>query len=609
MNAINGQLFDIKRVEVLRGPQGTLFGRNTTGGLVQYITNGATDEELNGYAEGTMGDYDQRAVEGAIGGSITDKWRGRLAGRWEENDGYVESVTPGIRDSNGANGYTIRASTEWDITEDLLADIRIGYAEDDDVPSGTYSINFATFDPNTGLGVDAPGRLTDGWKHASTLEGSYSREATNYLGTLTWSLSESTELVSITHYLDLEKRYLEDAGGGLFFFPYKTPTDFSNFAQELRVSGNEGRFRWQSGLYYLDMTTETDQSVQGVTILEGFGATTDSAIQTTSSKLDSSNWSVFGQGEYDLADQWTLIAGLRWSDDSKSIDLSQVYAEPDAGIAPSEVFNIGNVPIDDIDKIEYDDYAARLQLNYTIDNSNLLYGSWNRGIKGGNWSIDPLGVVALVDPANLKHQQEVLYSYELGIKSQNDWARLNSAVYYYDYNDYQAFSLLELTPQVTNSDADSWGGELELTVFPAEGLDLLLGVAYIDSSVDAVPDPFGGLNEAEFPNAPEWSINGLARYQWDMPGGTMAAQVDGVWNDQQYIEATNSQISEEDAYLVWNARLSYTTSDEAWELAGWVKNAGDEQYRLYNLDLGLLGISQEVYAPPRWYGGTVTYRF
>ncbi len=521
----------------------------------------------------------------------------------------MESVNPGIRDSNGANRYTVRGSTQWDATEDLLLDVRIAYSKDDDVPSGTYSINFATFDPNTGLGVNAPGRLTDGWKHASTLEGSYDRESTNYLGTLTWSLSESTELVSITHYLDLEKKYLEDAGGGLFFFPYTTPTDFTDFSQELRLSGSNEGVRWQTGLYYLDMTTKTNQSVQGVTILEGFGATTDSAIQTTNSKLDSSNWSVFGQGEYDFADHWTLIAGLCWSDDSKKIDLSQVYAESEAGIPPTEVFNIRDVAIKDIDKIEYDDYAARLQLNYTMDSGTLLYGSWNRGIKGGNWSIDPLGVVALTDPANLKHHQEVLYSYEVGFKTQNDWARLNADVYYYDYKDYQAFSLLELTPQVTNSDADSWGGELELTVFPTEGLDILLGVAYIDSSVDAVPDPFGGLNEAEFPNAPRWSINGLARYEWSMLGGTMAAQVDGVWNDEQYIEATNSQISKEDAYLVWNARLSYTTSDDAWEFAAWVKNAGDEQYRLYNLDLGLLGISQEVYAPPRWYGGTISYRF
>jgi iron complex outermembrane receptor protein len=609
MNAINSQLFDTKRVEVLRGPQGTLFGRNTTGGLVHYITNGATDEEFNGYVEGTVGDYDQSAVEGAVGGSLTDTLRGRLAGRWEENDGYVESVTPGIRDSVGANSYTVRGSIQGDATEDFLVDLRALYAKDDDVPSGTYSINFATFDPNTGLGVNAPGRLTDGWKHASTLEGGYDREASNYLATLTWRLDESTELVSISHYLDMDKDYLEDAGGGLFFFPYRTPTDFDNFSQELRLSGSSDRLRWQTGLYYLDMTTETNQSVQGVTILESFGATTDSAIQTTNSKVDSSNWSVFGQGEYDITDKWTLIAGLRWSDDSKKIDLAQVYAESGAGIPPTEVFNIQNVPIKDIDKIEYDDYAARLQLNYTMGNGTLLYGSWNRGIKGGNWSIDPLGVVSLVDPANLKHQQEVLYAYEVGFKTGSDWARLNADIYYYDYNDYQAFSLLELTPQVTNSDADSWGGELELTVFPAEGLDLLLGVAYIDSSVDAVPDPFGGLNEAEFPNAPKWSINGLARYQWDMFGGAMAAQVDGVWNDEQYIESTNSQISKEDAYLIWNARLSYTSGSEAWEIAAWVKNVGDEQYRLYNLDLGLLGISQEVYAPPRWYGGTITYRF
>jgi iron complex outermembrane receptor protein len=466
-----------------------------------------------------------------------------------------------------------------------------------------------TFDPNTGLGVEVPGRLTDGWEHASMLEGSYSREVANYLGTLTWSLSESTELVSITHYLDMEKQYLEDAGGGLFFFPYNNPTDFKDFSQELRLSGSQDRFRWQTGFYYLDMTTRTNQSVQGATILGGFGATTDSAMQTTNSKVDSTNWSVFAQGEYDLTDKWTLIAGLRWSDDSKKIDLFQVYAESGAGIPPTEVFNIKDVPINGIDKIEYSDYAARLQLNYTMDSGTLLYGSFNRGIKGGNWSIDPLGVVALVNPANLKHQEEVLYSYEVGFTKQNDWARLNADVYFYDYNDYQAFSLLELTPQVTNSDADSWGGEVELTVFPMEGLDLLLGAAYIDSSVDGVPDPFGGLNEAEFPNAPKLSINGLARYEWGMFGGTMAAQVDGVWNDEQFIEATNSQISRESSYLLWNARLSYTTGNDAWEFAAWVKNAGDEQYRLYNLDLGLLGISEEVYAPPRWYGVTVTYRF
>tara|TARA_R110002110_G_scaffold157570_1_gene354483 strand:+ start:31582 stop:33777 length:2196 start_codon:yes stop_codon:yes gene_type:complete len=610
MNAIAGQLFDVDRVEVLRGPQGTLFGRNTTGGLVHYLTNGARDQELNGYLRVQGGEFGMRALEGAIGGGFSDTVRGRLAGRWEENDGYTESVVPGIRDAHGADGYTLRGSVQVDLTDDLLFDLRVTKSKDDDVPSGTYSINFADFDPETGLGVDVPGRLTDGLEHASSIEGSYSRDSTAVTGTLTWNLSADMELVSITNYMDLDKDYLEDAGGGLFFFPYENNTDFETFSQEFRLSGGSDRLRWQTGLYYLDMTTENNSSVRGAAILEGSGAISDSAAQFTDYTLDSSNWSVFGQVEYDFTQQLTLIAGLRWSDDSKDLEFLQQYVEPDAGIPLTQVFDISAVPIAGLDEIEYDDVAARLQLNYMTGNGTLVYGSWNRGIKGGNWSIDPLGTVAAIEPGNLKHDEEVLTSWELGIKTDlTDFARLNAAIYYYDYEDYQAFSILGLTPQVTNSDADSNGGEVELTINPMPGLDLLFGAAYINSSVDAVPDVFGGTVEAEFPNAPKWSFNSLVRYEWDAFGGRLAAQVDGVWNDKQFIEATNSDISAEDSYLVWNARLSWADANDTWEVAGWVKNAGDEEYRLYNLDLGLLGISEEVFAPPRWYGATVTYNF
>ncbi|MDA9368130.1 TonB-dependent receptor [Flavobacteriaceae bacterium] len=610
MNAINAQLFDVERVEVLRGPQGTLFGRNTTGGLLHFLTKGATSEALNGYLEAQVGDYDMRLLEGAIGGALSDNVRGRLAGRWMENDGYVESLTPGVRDAHGADGYSVRGALQIDFTENFLADVRVVTSADKDVPSGTFSVDFTSFDPNTGLGVNAPGRLTDKLDHASSFEGRYDRDSVNATTTLTWTLNDSVELTSITNYFDLDKKYLEDAGGGLFFFPYEVNTQFDTFSQELRLSGASERVRWQAGAYYLDMSTETEQSVQGLAILEGAGATSDSARQNTLTTVDSSNWSVFGQIEFDLTSSLSLIAGLRWSDDTKDLDYVQVYEELGAGIPPTQVFDIKNVSIEGIDKIEYDDYAARLQLNYLTDDGSLLYASLNRGIKGGNWSIDPLGTVAAIDPANLVHDEEVLFSYEVGLKTDlSDWARLNTALYYYDYEDYQAFSLLGLTPQISNSDANSWGGELELTLFPTEGLDLLLGAAYINSEVDAVSDVFGGFVEAEFPNAPAWSINALARYQWDMFRGQMAVQVDGVWNDDQFIESTNSEVSQENAYLVWNARVSYSSPDQVWDLAAWVKNAGDEVYRLYNLDLGLLGVGQEVYAPPRWWGATVTYRF
>ena len=273
------------------------------------------------------------------------------------------------------------------------------------------------------------------------------------------------------------------------------------------------------------------------------------------------------------------------------------------------MFNIANLGIPDIDTIDYGDWAARAQINWKPADGTLLYLAYNRGIKGGNWSLDPLGAV---DPASLKHDPEKLSSYELGFKLDllDGRARLNGAVYYYDYHDYQAFSILNLTPQVTNSDATSKGGELEFSVSPVTGLEFNIGAAYIDSKVDAVPDVFGGVvTNVDFPTAPEFSVNFLGRYQWPAFGGQLGVQVDGQWNDDQFLEGSNSDASFEPSYSVWNARLSYDTSNEKLGIALWVKNFTDEEYRIYNLDLGLIGFIEQVYGPPRQYGVTLSYHF
>lgn len=635
MNAVNTQLYDVERVEVLRGPQGTLFGRNATGGLVHYLTRKAVDEELNGYVQGSAADFGSYSVEGAIGGSLSDTVRARLAGRWETSDGYVEAGTAfGAqatgRDAHGANGISLRGTMQIDASDSVTVDLTASYSRDDDVPSGQYIVALAGFDPETGLGAftnafnldpidpdnnppvgptdydSAPitGDVHHHWSNAS--DTAFDRDLTSLAAHVTADLGGSVEFVSITSFLTMDKTYLEDAGGGFGFFPYSTSNDYDQFSQEFRLSGAAERSRWQVGAYYLDMSWDTFQFLEGALI---HGAPfTDDARTETFGKVDSRNWSVFGQVDYDFSDEWTGILGVRWSQDDKDLDYSRFFEDAGNGIARTETFNIADDPTPGIDTIDYGDYALRAQLNWTPRETILLYGSYNRGIKGGNWSLDPLGGVAGV---NLKHNEEVLNAYELGMKSDlaDGRARLNAAAFYYDYEDYQAFNLLNVVPQVTNSDASASGGEIELVLIPAEGLDLLFGASFLDSEVDAVTDVFGGTLKAELPTAPGVSLNWLARYEWPAFGGSLAAQVDGYYNDDQYLEGTNSEVSFEEAYSVWNARLSYLTGNEQLRLTAWVKNLGDEEYRLYNLDLGLIGFIEQVYAPPRQVGVTLSYDF
>jgi len=627
MNAINTQLFDVDRIEVLRGPQGTLFGRNATGGLIHFITHKATDKELNGYAEVGAAEFGTYSIEGAGGGPFSDRVRGRIAGRFEQSDGYVEAGsalgrTATGRDTNGANGYALRGTLQFDLSDAVVLDLMGSYSRDHDVPTGEYIVSLAGFNENTGLGAfhnaldpADPGAgpqnfarkpiTGDGWHHWSDENPYMNRNVRSGTAQVTAKVGEGMELVSITNALSLDKFYIEDSGGGFGFFPYNTVNDYSQWSQELRLSGDSDRVRWQVGGYYLDMEWDTFQSVAGALIL---GGTSDTQSMSTFGDLKSQNWSAFGQVEFDLAPQWTLITGLRWSQDDKKLKMRRIYADVPEGVPPTEVFNIDDTGIPGINKIDYGDYAARAQINFKAAEGQLLYLAFNRGIKGGNWSIDPLGAVA---PESLKHDPEKLKAYEVGWKADlfGGLARLNTAAFYYDYKDYQAFSLVGLTPQVTNSDAKAHGGELELTVSPTKGLNFMFGAAFVHSEVDAVPDVFGGFVRAEFPTAPSVSLNFLGRYEFPALGGLVGAQIDGRWNDDQFLEGTNSEVSFEPAYSVWNASLSYRTNDDHLRFTAYVKNFTDEQYRLYDLDLGLLGFIEQVYAPPRQFGVSAAYHW
>jgi iron complex outermembrane recepter protein len=627
MNALGLQLFDMERVEVLRGPQGTLFGRNATGGLIHFLTRDASESNLNGYVEGTVAEFGTYSVEGALGGALTSGVRARVAGRWETSNGYVKAgFNPDVFEggpghqarghtSQGANGYALRGNLQFDLGPDTLLSLTGYYSNDHDVPTGQYIVRFAEGDPDTGLGIPTSGPITGSvWKHASDQDTFFNRKVRSGTARLTHKLSDDVDVTYIGNYTSMDKFYIEDAAGGLFFFPFETIADYKQWSQELRFSGQGPKFRWQAGAYYLNMDLNGGFNASGPVITGSPEGRIESHVD-----LDSRNWSIFGQAEYDFTPQLTGIVGLRWSQDNKKLKFNQVsFNMEDQGIpSGSVIFDFAdqiaqNPQFAGNDKIDYGDVAARVQLNYKPSDDLLFFVSYNRGIKGGNWSPAPT-----VELANFRHGNEVLHSFELGEK----WTiapgtRLNATVFYYDYKDYQAFALTGLQPQVTNSDATVKGGEIEFFAHPARNLDVALGAAFLDSNVDFVPAviPGTGTRDAEMPQAPHFSLNALARYAVPLNFGEIAFQVDGRYSGDHFLEGTNSEVSFQDQYAVVNGSVSLTGHDERWQASVWVKNVTNTKYLVYNLDLGVAfgdgtGFTEQMYAPPRQIGATLRFGF
>lgn len=659
INGVSGQLFDTERVEVLRGPQGTLFGRNATGGLIHYLSRDASESELNGYVEGSYGRFNDWSLEGAVGGAITDTIRFRGAGRITKADGYVKSRDtnaglPGSgQDLGGKDGWAIRGTIQADITPDLKLNLWAKHSEDNDVATGGYVFDNCDFQANGYCSVDNAG-LSNGtggvingitgapaspFEHFGEQRGFLNRKATILQADWTWDLG-GVELTSVTNTVNIRKDYGEDGDAiPVLVINFDTGVRYKQFSQELRLSGESDRFKWQTGFYYLDMDTDGYITTRGAPVfgaaIGANGSAVDPSVAQTY-ELESKNWSIFGQGEFELSDKLSFTLGGRYSKDTKSIDylaiLRDTAVAPDLTIASTPAFELA---VPGVSTISYGDWAARAALNYKANDDTIIFASWNRGIKGGNWSLGS-DVVA----QNFQHGAETLNSFELGFKTAvaNRSLKINGTLFHYIYDDYQAFSVIGGVPQVNNSDARSTGAELELFWSPSDRFDAIIGATWQTSKVDQVngagdqfgPEFFPGapnaqfctnqggfffcdypqdvITNAEFPNAPKFSINYMLRYNMDIGAGNLAAQVDGVWYDKQFLEVTNGLSSLQPSYNVTNLSLTYDHEPSGLSVSAWVKNVFDQEYRAYTLNLGILGTTS-FFAPPRTYGATVRLSF
>ncbi len=645
-------LFDMERVEVLRGPQGTLFGRNATGGLAHYVTRKPT-QEFEGYAQVTLGSYSQIKSQGAVGGGLGEAIAARLSFATHHNGGYIENRVLG-EDINNADDYAARLQLLFTPTEDLSVLLNVRGALQNIRTGGPFE-NVSSRDlDGDGLGELTPDETNiNGYRDedGDVFAGDYDRfghqdlESYGASATIKWDFIDAMTFTSITDFQSIKRDYLEDSDASpRADFNFFLNTDAKQFSQELRVNGEDERTRWVAGLYYLDIDMKdangAEQPLSGEGVAAALGLPNrlidepgnavlgeqegDGTFQgvdnpyTTKTK----SWSVFGQVEYDLSEQFTAIAGFRWIEEKKT----HSYVSNFVDFQPGETLRNGNpniiAPFGSYEgKLNRGLWSARLGLDWRPSDDVLVYASWNRGVKGGGFNAplditdpDPAaggGPLELND-ALFRFDEETLDAYEVGFKSTlaGGLARLNASTFYYDYKDFQAFRIVGLSTFIFNADAKSYGFEVELQAAPTEGLDLLLGLGYVDIDLPVDLQIGLGVRDTDPVQSPKWNLNGLVRYEVPTLDGTFAIQGDFHYRSRHYFSLTQAEAVTENGYAVVNSRFSYTTADGTWEAAVFVNNLLNEEYLVQTFDLAtVLGMTEQYYGLPRWIGGSISYQW
>jgi iron complex outermembrane recepter protein len=615
-------LFDTKRVEILRGPQGTLFGRNATGGLVQYVSEEPTDT-LTGYGDLTLGSYNQQRFEGAIGGPLADGVQTRLSIATDHSDPWLHNVSGNGYDADNGNDWAFRWQTRVEPTENLAFLLNLRDAVTD-VHAGLYKEEASYLNPNNhDLGTPVPANVNIfgtcpgcdmfgyrdnyDWTTADSNRLGFDSTSTQGVTLKATYHAAGVNLTSISDYTRFTKNYYEDSDSSPNdVLAYGSLVHVKQYSQEARIdNGGSDTFRWVAGVYGLHI----DGSYQTTLYIP-----VDSPADAYRNPfhLNTTSFAVFGQDEYDLTQNLTLITGARWSHEYKTMNFASYQlsgAEPnDQPIATSYLFNPaidGNLA-----KLSQGDWSARAALDWRLTGDVMAYVSWNRGIKAGGFNA-PLAVVN-VDPKQLKFGGETLYAYELGLKSEflDHRARLNVASFYYDYENYQAFNFQGLTQLVFNAPARVYGGEMELTLQPTEALRLQQGVSYLHATAEDVPLPDGTLATRTMPQSPTVTLNGIARYQWVVIGEHhLSLQGDYSYRARFNFALSNGPSTEQGGYLLLNGRLAYSDAADRWSVGAYVENLLDKHYATAILDVSSLGFSQMVVSKPRWAGVELTYRF
>mgnify|MGYP002713180195 CR=1 FL=1 len=654
-----GTVFDVERVEVLKGPQGDLYGRNTTAGQINFVSKKPT-EEFEAGVRASYGSYETFDLEGFVSGGLTDSVQGRLAFKTTQSgEGWQESLTRndelGEKDVN-----SVRALFNFNLSESATLLLNLHYVKDQSdnkantAYNGTraglgefsnpytpleqyflpFGANFGETPPWYSTGDNEDADWTNSYTSPITgvtwdLRPERDNELKGASVKLEWELGGMT-LTSITGYDDFERQESNDWDGGFFNDSSNiNTTDLQVFSQELRLSGQTDNLLWIAGLYYSD--DEMDEyyhyfmsdSVFGLGSIPwgvGLFAPTPILELDTKYKQETESKAVFGHVEWQFTDKARVTLGLRYTEEERewagctfsaadgslaaflNAQFGSTLGAGDCGTidddpnSPTYIFAMlaAGTPNDAFhvykDDISTEKWMGKIGLDYAFTEDLLVYATYSQAFKSGGFNGANSNTTLQLQP----YAEEELTAFEVGIKSTllDGSMQLNFAAFWYDYEDKQeqdlAVTFVNNISGLTNvPESRVNGAELDMQWAPLEGLNINLGVAYLDTLVEdwdatsnssawptVVTFDASGLELAQ---SPEWSYNGLVNYQFPI-GGDLYLAVGADFNYKDSTTGGSQPTDATESYTIYNARVAIGEQSGTWMVQLWGRNISDEYY-------------------------------
>lgn len=594
-------LYDLQRVEVLRGPQGTLFGKNVVGGAVNLTTRKpAFDDDFVEMA-GTFGNYDRIEVLGRFNRQFSSSFAVSGAVSSRQRDGYTYNETTGnhVDDEKMAGG---RLSFRYMPNDDLDIVVTIDHLNQDQRGQPRDNVCDSSFQGGVHcVGVNPNTRRVNAFD-----DGYLNRDVTGISANIDYETQWGT-FTSVTAYRTADYSHADP----FFSNPINPPAqiesynenkeDIDQFSQEFRLSFDamDERLRGVVGLYYLSEHNKRDEI-----LVQTFPVPAVSGTGSFPQDVDASSYAVFGQLNYDLTEKLTLSAGARMTWEKKDADLAGVLVSG-PGMPPplAEEYSIS-------DDKSWDAFTPRFAASYRFTDDVMAYASASRGFKSGGYQ----GTAGTAASAETPYDPEFAWSYEVGTKTQwlDDSLRVNIAAFYIDYEDLQVSQLVPLCCVVIGNaaTAEIKGVEIEAIYRPMPGLDINASYSWLDAEFDSFASGATADNSGNtLPRAPENKYNLGAQYEWSIGDlGTVMARVDWTHQSEIFFEASNTPLEVQKAYDVIDARLALRAHDDSWELAFWGKNLDDELIKTHIVAFAPFQQQLNLYQPPRTYGATVRFR-